>query len=226
MHDPETWPDAKIYIADQDGEIGPYVPTDTYEINRTGLGTRIIARTNQDRIEFFKAILDLYPGPFFITLVVQEPYGEFQVAGRYYSDKGKTRVQIDYFLDYFHDFICYDGFHHLWISCETTDGIIVYDQHDIFFMYQQTDQILDYLRSHDFCEGHVGADFHHAHRSRADISPGTKELLEYGPWYHSPLEINDVARPDEKSLQNYWLRFRSWNAVRKIKSKNKRKDSK
>ncbi len=226
MNSPETWPDAKLYRADSEEKIFPFQPENRVEFQSQDSGSRLIVSTSQDRIDFFKSIIDLFPGPYFITLVIQEPFGAFQQAGRYYSERDKTRLQIDYFLDYFHDFISYDGFHHLWITCESTDGIIVYDQHDYFFIYVKAEEARQKLLAEGFVEGDVRVDFPHMHRSRAEIVPGPKEILKYGSWYLSNLEIQDVATPERKTLRNYWLRIRNWNAQRKAKSKNKRKGSK
>lgn len=225
MNSPDTWPDAKIYRAESEDKILPFQPENRIQFQTQYSGSRAIISTDRDRIEFYKAILDLYPGPFFITLVIQQPFGAFQQAGRYHSDRGKTRIQIDYFLDYFHDFISYDGFHHLWVTCETTDGIIVYDQHDYFYVYAKAEEARQKFLAEGFVEGEVKVDFPHVHRSRTEIVPGAGEILKYGSWYLSNLEIQDVATPERKTLRNYWLRLRNWNALRKVKAKNKRRKS-
>lgn len=213
----DNLPDAKLFQALDSESLVPFVPENVYERNETELGVRLLVSTSMDRIEMFKMLLDFYPGPFFVTVVVQEPYGAFDKAGRYHGDYDKSRMQIDFFLDYFHDFISYSGFIHVWVTCQTTKGILVYDQHDYYFVYEKAEEAAEKLAGLGFQEGKIGADFHHAHSSRPDIVPGGKELLEYGSWRLEGLEIQDVARPDKKTVKNAYLRLRSWWMTRRIK---------
>jgi len=46
-------------------------------------------------------------------------------------------------------------------------------------------------------------------------------MVDYGHWWISSLEIQDVARPDKKTLKNIYLRIRTWLMMRRIKQ-NKR----
>ncbi len=218
MESVENLPDAKMYRADEDGKnIRAYEPENRFQLHRTDLGTRLLVTTSEDRIEVFKRLLDLYPGPFFITLVIQEAHGAFKKTGRYYGDRGKTRVQIDFFLDHFHDYFCYDGMHHLWVSCESSDGIVVFDQHDLFYVYQRAAEAGGMLLDAGYKEGLGDEPFNHAHRSRPEIVPGPKEILEFTKWFIAPLQINDVADPSEKSLKNMVMKARMGRAVKKIK---------
>ena len=221
MAEPNNLPDAKLYRAISPTELVPFVPDNQFQLSTTKLGTRLIFSTNEDRIEMFKHMLDLYPGPFFITVVVQEPHGALVTPGRMYSERDKTRVQIDYFLDYFHDYISFGGMFHLWISCQSSDGIIVYDQHDYFFVYQRAQEAAAFFRERGYREQEIELEFDHAHSERIDIVPGTKEMLDYGNWMWSQLELTDVARPRAKSMQILILKFRHWFGTRKLRRKNR-----
>ncbi len=217
----DNLPDAKLYQALDNEGLVPHVPEDMYDLEETVLGTRLLVETKMDRVEMFKKLLDVYPGPFFLTVVVQEPYGAFKTAGRYHSEYDKTRIQVDYFLDYFHDFICYSGFIHVWVTCQTTKGIVVYDQHDYYFVYEKALEAAEIVKGLGFVEGSINPDFAHAHSSRPDIHPGPEELLNYGNWRLESLQIQDVARPEEKTIRNMYLRFRNWVNTRRIKRRGR-----
>ena len=213
--EPFPFPNAKVYTADPDLNLIPIYPTNLFKIATTQMGNRAFATTNLDRILVMKRLLDLFPGPFSLLLVIQEPNGAFMHAGRYTSEEGKSRIHVDYFLDYFHDYISYDGFLHLWICCDSTGGKVIYDQHDWFNIYGKADESESVFRELGFVEREAEKLPPHAHCKRHDIYPGTKEMLEYGTWRLSPLELADVARPEKKSLLNSYLGIRSWFAVRR-----------
>lgn len=208
-------------MPDDQDNLTPFVPESVYFTSASDFGTRLVVTTNEDRIETFKRILDLYSGPFFITVVVQLPHRGLEKPGRLYSEGGKSRIQIDYFLDYFQDFLLYDGFIHIWITCQESNGIVVYDQHDTFFIYEREKEAADYFAKRGFREAPVSFNFRHAHQIRNDIYPGSKELADYGKWWWRPLELSDVEDKSKKSLRNLYLKIRSWR-IRRLKQKRKK----
>ena len=123
MNDGSKPDNAKLYQTNEARDLIPFVPGNIFQLNESGLGVRLLFSTNEDRIEMFKRIIDLFPGPFFFTVVVQESHGALNKPGRLYSDRRKTRTQVDFFLDHFHDYFSHCGLINLWVTCEVTDGI-------------------------------------------------------------------------------------------------------
>lgn len=208
--------DAKLYRTDVQKVLVPFVPENQYDFSTWRDSPRLLLSTNEDRIEIFKRILDLYPGPFFITIAVQEPHGTLKRRGRLYGDKGKTRIQIEFFLDHFHDYISYHGMAHFWVTCESTDGIVVYDNNDFFYIYDRVNEAAEFFGERGYVNEPIERDFERAHGDRTDIVPGTEDLKKFGRWGWLPLEWSDVPNPYEKSFQNIYLRVRHW--VNNLKS--------
>lgn len=214
-------PDAKVYKLDPAEILIPHIPDNAYQISKAFGRDRLVFTTNQDRIEVLKKVLEMYPGPFFITLVINSRLGALKKKGRMYSDWHKSRIQIDFFLDYFHDFISYGGWFHVWVSCHTTNGIVVYDQHDRFFAYEQINEVTDLLKSSGFQDGYCESKFKHVLFDRLDIIPGHVEMLNYGKWQWAPLEISDVEFPRRWTVTNFYLRFLQWRRTQRAKKKGK-----
>lgn len=201
---------AKLFLAGEDGGLIAFEPKNSFMLTSSANQQRLILATNEDRIDVFKSLLDFYPGPFVITVVVQSPHGAIKKAGRYYSEWDRTRTQIDYFLDYFHDYISFCGLIHVWVTCQGTDGIVVYDQHDVFYVYGKPLEIANMFLDKGYSEGIPPIEFAHAHKTRDDIRPGTVELMKYGKWTCHPLDTTDIANPEEKTAKNYLMKARSW----------------
>jgi hypothetical protein len=211
--------DAKLYRTDVEKVLVPFVPKNQYNSSSWRDSPRLLVSTSEDRIEVFKRTLDLYPGPFFITIAVQEPHGSLKRRGRLYGDKGKTRIQIEFLLDYFHDYISYNGMMHFWVTCESTDGIVVYDNMDQFYIYGRVSEAEKFFAERGYINEPIDRNFEYAHCERVGLTPGTEDLKKFGKWGWLPLEWSDVPDPYGKSFKNLYLRFRHWKNDWRKKSK-------
>ncbi len=109
----------------------------------------------------------------------------------------------------------------MWVSCHTTKGIVVYDQHDRFYAYEKVDEVADLLKSSGFQEGFGEVKFKYVLFDRLDIVPGHVEMLNYGKWQWAPLEITDVEFPHRWTATNFYLRFLQWRRMQRAKKKGK-----
>ena len=214
---------AKLYTGDNGHNLVPYVQPNIFKVIQTSIGDRAIVSTTIDRIDLFKQFLNLFPGPFTILVVIQQPYLAFKKRGRYTSESDKTHIQVEFFLDTFNDYISFDGFHDLWVCCESSNGKVIYDQHDWYYIYGKAREAENILRSLGFIEREVPLPPHHAHCQRHDIHPGTHELLDYTKWFLNPLLPSDVVRSFPKTPKDLLTRYRSWLEFRKIAKRQRSK---
>lgn len=207
---------AKLIITGPDGEPQPYKPRDAYVREQTYGVWRLAVSTGRPRMDFMLECAARYPGPFWITYVM-ESEGFGMEPGRYHGPTGQTITQIGYFLHQFAPFLESDGRHHIWVSCEATDGIIVYDQHDFFYLYQQLDEHESALAEagftndfeYPFTEQHL-----HVFPPRTDGLE--QELWKFWDWHYGPLALSDTFRRDPNPVRRWWSsakeRIRLWRS--------------
>jgi hypothetical protein len=197
---------SKLLVLDRNKPV-PKIWGRGYELQEFRWGRRIRCSTDGDRVEFLRSLLDRYPGPFAITYVLEDKHRTSYREGRYRSPS-LTRQQVDFFLEKFSDFIQNDGRHHIYVSCSTSGGAVIYDQHDFFFVYGSLDQHMLRLRSEGFRP--TAYDLReHAHAIKGD-SAALDELLRFWPWAYSPPEITDVTTSRIGILRFAWLKLKAW----------------
>ena len=115
------------------------------------------------------------PGPFGIlyVLVVARP----TKAGRYQL---KNPLDSDAFQEYLERNRLYfegDGRHHLWIRCG--DGsLIVYDRHEMLYLYGDLNRFSEVLDSMGYSQGRVAVDFPHSHHYNQEFDLEEKSITE------------------------------------------------
>ena len=92
-------------------------------------------------------MLSLLKGPFWLLYILEvgRSGGE---AGRYQVPEPLNIEEVGQFLETFRDFFEEDGRHELWIAPSVTDAKIVYDNHNVLYLYGPLDTFIAALGRH------------------------------------------------------------------------------
>jgi hypothetical protein len=192
----------------ESGDLSLFSWGNGYEIQHSRWGRRLICSSETPGVDFLRRLVFRYPGPFGITYVLEDNDGapEFR-RGRYHSPNLLTRAQLEIFLDDFREFFEEDGRHHLMVSCAKTNGMVVYDQHDYFFVYGGVDELVPKL----ICEGYQAREYElgrHGHRIGEELEP-LRMLMSFREWKWRPLEVTDTTRHRAGRLEFAMMKLRA-----------------
>ena len=154
---------------------------------------RLIIAPNEHHVEWILRLLDVVPEPMWLLYVLVVPRGEGE-PGRYQSLDPQTREQVRRFLREFMNLLEIDGRQNLWIRSESGEGMLVYDRHNLIYVYGPLEQSAAILGATGMTE--VSADAintpdTHSHRYHAAFDSEAQRILVYMDWIRTPLREHD-----------------------------------
>jgi hypothetical protein len=103
------------------------------------------------------------------------------------------------FFTRFEDFLAHDGRHDLWLHSAGDNTMIVWDRHDVLFIYGSLDRAERFLDSRGFSKGEPAvASNPHAHHYHDECDQAENEVVNYFSWVKSPLQSLDKQVPDKR----------------------------
>lgn len=170
---------------------------DTFAIEVLDGGLRRLRCTTQgDTATFFRLLTTSFASPYFLLYVLHTPRGDAE-PGRYQSG-ALTPEELKTFVAVFADFLSGDGRHDLWASAPNDGAQVVWDRHDVFFVYGRLEAAEALLRSHGFREGTAKVLDPHAHHYHAEFDDAEHRLISYYDWLKTPLQSSDVQIPTDE----------------------------
>lgn len=171
---------------------------DTFAIEVLDGGLRRLRCTTQgDTATLFRLLTTTFAPPYFLLYVLHTPRGDVE-PGRYQSE-ALTSEELKTFVAVFADFLSGDGRHDLWASAPNDGAQVVWDRHDVFFVYGHLEAATTLLRSLGFREGTARVLDPHAHHYHAEFDDAEHRLISYYDWLRSPLQPSDEqTRQDER----------------------------
>lgn len=141
--------------------------------------------------ELILALAKLFSPPYFFLYVLHTSRCGNELA-RYQSPPLEYDSVVDFFRR-FEDFIAGDSRHDLWLASPGDKVTIVWDRHDVLFMYGPLDKIEPFLESRGFSKGMpLIAVSPHIHFYRPEYDQEERDILKYFSWRKSPLQDIDL----------------------------------
>ena len=101
--------------------------------------------------------------------------------------------EISEFVNKYKNLLETDGRHHLWLGSANTKQLMVYDRHNIIYIYDDITKVAEYLKSKGFHENKVSIPFPHVHYYQDyqgnDINEAN--ILKHWNWGRTPLREQD-----------------------------------
>jgi hypothetical protein len=159
---------------------------------RTSGPERLAIAPAAQHINILRTLLDLIPEPFHVLYVLAISRGGGE-PGRYQSSTPKTKADVDMFLSTFVEFLELDARHRLWIKSVSTNDLLVYEQHNLIYVYGELGRMPVGLEAFGLKETdsiHIPVPHTHKYNERFDFDQ--EKVLDYWEWQQSPIQDSDL----------------------------------
>ncbi len=151
---------------------------------------RVVAAPDRDQVGLLIELSRALPEPFHLVYVLLS-MRTLRPPGRYVSARPLPRRRLEELLSRFRAFLEQDGRHHLWVGSAAEPSTLVYDQHDLLYLYGRLDAYQAVLRAAGMGEGPVEVPPGHRHESHDGFDAAEQELMGALDWTWNPLEPED-----------------------------------
>jgi len=181
---------AKLAVPAEGGWTG-HAHSHAYRLEPEGPGpARLVAAPDRDQVGLLIDLARTLPEPFHLVYVLLSAR-TLRPPGRYQATRPLARRPLEAFLARFRDFLEQDGRHNLWLGAAAEPSTLVYDQHDLLFLYGRLDAYQPVLRAAGMGEGPVVLPEIHRHQAHAAFDAAEQELMGSLEWTWNPLEPED-----------------------------------
>lgn len=152
---------------------------------------RIAVGPKDNQVELMHHIVREFEPPYYIlyVLVVSRCDNEL---GRYQCPYPLDFDEIVSFCKNFKDYFETDGRHHVWIGSVKSNQLVVYDNHNIIYIYGDTQKNQRLLTDLGYKEGLVQMPVPHVHLYNVENDNYEIEIMKYWEWIKFPLGEQDI----------------------------------
>ena len=161
-----------------------------WDIERGDGWSRLIVATSGSPIDLIADLVKEWRPPFFVLYVHVVPRTEHS-EGRFQSPAIERVSELKQFLLQYKDLFENDGRQNIWIGAPDDNRHIVYDRHEVLYVYGDDERISQLLTAQGYNQELAEIPVPHAHHYDAQFDASVISLFDHWEWNHSPLEIND-----------------------------------
>ena len=151
----------KLGSLNEDKDI-EYIYPNIWAKEDHGTWSRLTVAPSKNHIELILELLSKMKSPYGILYVLTVSRLGYE-CGRYQCVQPMTYQKVYELLNEYKTFFETDGRHHLWIASAVTDELIVYDNHNVLYLYNMDEYTVPLLASHEFSESTVKFPSPHTH---------------------------------------------------------------
>lgn len=152
--------------------------------------TRGVVAPSNNQMELMLDMIKEFPPPYWVLyILVVSRVG--QKPGRYQIPKPLSFDELENFCLEYKDFFESDGRHHLWIASAESGQMLIYDRHNIIYIYDNPDNIREYFDNSNFQEKEVEFPMPHIHFYNEENDRLELDLLNHFDWIYSELKEQD-----------------------------------
>ena len=175
----------------RDGHIG-FEYDNTFAKQETTGPDRLIIAPRAGQIELLKDLTQVLPEPFGVLYVLLVPRRSNHNSGRYQSPRACARTEMEVFLDQFKEYFEGDGRHHIWVVSLPVQSTIVYDCHNILYVYGPLAEFETKLLERGLSAANqVEIPHPHIHNYYDRFDAFEDEIMNYWEWEWYPLAEGD-----------------------------------
>ncbi len=168
----------------------PYRLGNHFSRVNVGERNRIEIRTLGSPVALLREFVETWSPPYTLLYILVTPQNE-QRDGRYQFEPFESFDTFDDFLIEYWDFFEQDGRHHIWVFAPESDALVVYDRHEILYVYGDEKNVLSKLRQKDFDEREIKIPVPHAHHYSHSFYDVSCALFESRRWIWSEPQEGD-----------------------------------
>lgn len=166
-----------------------YHYSNIYHIEKNSNCERIHLGLNKSHIDTILSLIAALTGPFYILYVLHTPRAKNE-AGRYQSQE-LSYEEISYLLNRFKVFLEKDARHDIWIHSHITNTTIVYDRHNLIYLYGFTEKHIKAIVEKEVRKGNISIPYPHEHYYNAEYDNFETEIINEYQWIKTPLRDED-----------------------------------
>lgn len=173
---------------DQDKE---FFYKNTYCIERFPNHERIKVAPRINQVDLILDFLKNFESPYMClyVLLVSRVGNDL---GRYQCSYPLSYSELSEFLAKYKDYFETDGRHHIWFGSAKTKQLLIYDQHNVIFIYDDISTTTKNLNEKGFVEEKVEFPVPHTHMYNFQNDVYETEIMKYWEWRKFPLEEQDA----------------------------------
>lgn len=154
-------------------------------------GGRILATVSSSYVDLILRLASRLTAPFDVLYVLIVAEEEFE--GRYQLPPMQDLNELTRFLNRYRDFLEQDARHDIWVRSEQDQAMIVYDHHDMLFLYGNEGAFEEVLLSEGLSPGPCEIPFPHFHNYNHGFDGVLNELLATPGLVKAPLTEHDLG---------------------------------
>jgi len=169
-------------------ESKEYHYSDIYNVEQNSSYERIVLGLAKSQIDTILDLIGVCNGTFYILYVLHTPHSCEE--GRYQSG-ALTYAEVSTLLNSYKDFFENDARHDIWIHSPETNTTIVYDRHNLIYLYGFTDKHLHIIEKRELKKEPVIIPCPHVHCYNSAYDTFESKLVNEYPWKRTPLHEED-----------------------------------
>jgi hypothetical protein len=177
-----------VYTGEIDKE---YFYNNTWCIEKYPNYESVTVAPKENQIEFMLDVLKNFEPPYwclYVLLVSRED----NEAGRYQCPYPMSYEEIYEFALKYKDYFETDGRHHIWMGSAKTKQLLVYDQHNVIYIYDDILKTSKYLKDKGFLEENIQFPVPHSHMYNVENDSFEIDIFKRWEWIKFPLGEQDV----------------------------------
>jgi hypothetical protein len=151
---------------------------------------RITIAPYDNQVELMLDILKSFPPPYWCLYVLIVSRTD-QKCGRYQCPYPMVYNEIYNFGMKYKDYFETDGRHHIWMGSAKSKQLLVYDHHNVIYVYEDILNSSKYLREKSFIEETVKFPVPHMHNYNKSNDDKEISILKHYKWKRFPLKEQD-----------------------------------
>lgn len=152
---------------------------------------RLKIAVDMKQVDLLLKLVDNLNPPYFILYVLVVSRLGNQL-GRYQSPLFETKEELVCFFYEFRSYIETDARHHLWIGTIDDSGLLVYDQHNVIYAYDNLDEHKIILQKDGYVEHVLSFPAPHIHHYHPENDIFEDKIINALDWQFFSLEKGDL----------------------------------
>lgn len=170
-------------------ESQEYKYSNLYNVEQNSNYQRIVMGLAERHIDIILDLMAALNGPFYLLYILHTPRNG-EEPGRYQS-KEFAYDEISVILNQFRDFFEKDARHDIWFHSPETNTTIVYERHNLIYLYGFTGVHLHIIDKMGLKKELVSIPCPHAHYYHSEYDDFESMLLKEYQWKRTPLHEED-----------------------------------
>lgn len=170
-------------------ELQEYRYADIFDIEEEDSYKRIVIGCSENHVSTILELIALLNGSFYILYVLHTPRARTE-SGRYQSEK-LSYNEASTILNQFHKYFENDARHDIWIYSPETSTTIVYDRHNLIYIYGYTTEQVQLIEKKGLKREPVEIPVPHVHSYNKECDTFESKLINQYKWSRTPLLDED-----------------------------------